>query len=93
MSKYDDSGILFKNDRKEKDTHPDYQGSATIDGIEYWMSSWVKKSDKGSFMTFSFKPKQQQQPIPQHQPMRQQQPRQQQPRQQQEEEFDDDTPF
>lgn len=82
MSKYDDSGILFKNDRKEKDTHPDYQGSATIDGIEYWMSSWIKKGDRGSFMTFSFKPKDEQK----HQPQRQQP-------QQQEEDLDDDIPF
>lgn len=58
MQQRDDSGILFKNDRKEKETHPDYKGSAMVDGVEYWMSSWIKKGQKGTFMTFSFQPKQ-----------------------------------
>jgi hypothetical protein len=26
------SGVLFKNDRKTADKHPDYKGRATIDG-------------------------------------------------------------
>lgn len=50
---YDNSGILFKNTRKEKDTHPDYNGSITINGTEHWLSAWIKKGDKGSFMTLS----------------------------------------
>jgi len=52
---YDNSGILFKNDRKEKDTHPDYTGRCTIGGVEYYQSAWIKKGAKGSFMTFSYK--------------------------------------
>jgi len=51
------TGILFKNDRKEKDTHPDYTGNCTIDGKDYWMSSWIKSGAKGRFMSFAFKPK------------------------------------
>ena len=31
----DNSGAIFVNDRKEKDTHPDRSGSALIDGREY----------------------------------------------------------
>lgn len=36
-------GALFENDRKEKDTHPDYRGSIeTEDGTQYWVSAWIK---------------------------------------------------
>ncbi len=56
-TKYDNSGALFKNDRKEKDSHADYQGSATINGVEFWISSWIKDGQKGKFMSLAFKPK------------------------------------
>jgi hypothetical protein len=39
-------GSLFKNDRKEQDTHADYNGSINIEGKEYWLNAWVKESKK-----------------------------------------------
>ena len=54
---YDNSnrGVLFKNDRKEKDTHPDYKGSYTDgNGAEFWLSAWLKKDKNGNtFMSLS----------------------------------------
>ncbi len=44
--KRDNSGILFKNDRKQQDNHADYQGTCMIGGIEYYMNAWLKDGAK-----------------------------------------------
>lgn len=63
MSEYqqkDNSGALFKNDKKETDSHPDYKGSAMIDGSDYWVSGWINTSNAGTkYMKFSYSPKEQ----------------------------------
>lgn len=59
----DNSGSLFRNDKKETDNHPDFNGSCVIGGREYWISAWTKVADSGrKYMSFSFKPKDAQQP-------------------------------
>ena len=50
-------GVLFRNDRKESDKHPDYNGSCQIEGMEYWLSAWIKEGKNGKFMSLSLKPK------------------------------------
>ena len=49
-SGYDNTnrGALFKNDRKEKETQPDYNGSLNVGGVDYWVSSWISKSKAGA---------------------------------------------
>ena len=63
MSEYqqkDNSGALFKNDKKESDSHPDYKGSAMINGSEFWVSGWINISSAGTkYMKFSYSPKEQ----------------------------------
>ena len=49
MSNYsnENSGALFKNDRKETDSHPDYKGSINVNGVEYWINAWLNESKSG----------------------------------------------
>lgn len=42
------TGLLKKNDRKEKDSHPDYRGMVNVDGVDYWLSAWIKVGKEGS---------------------------------------------
>jgi uncharacterized protein (DUF736 family) len=53
------TGSLFKNDRKETDSHPDYKGSALIDGLgECWLDAWINTAKDGSkYMSLKLKPK------------------------------------
>lgn len=67
MTEYDNTnrGALFKNDRKEKETQPDYKGSLNVGGTDYWLSAWLKESSGGKkYMSLSVKPKDEQQSAP-----------------------------
>jgi hypothetical protein len=88
MNQYDDTnrGALFKNDRKESDNHPDYKGKINIEGVDYWLSAWIKTDKNGAkYMSLS--------------PQRKDQGQQQKPQQQQQrtggqrDDFDQDVPF
>lgn len=58
----DNTGSLFKNDRKKQDTHADYRGSALLNGVEHWVDAWINTSNSGAkYMSLKFKPKEAQQ--------------------------------
>ncbi len=51
------SGSLFKNHKREKDTHPNLTGTITIDGKAFYLSGWTKESAKGKWISLQAKPK------------------------------------
>jgi hypothetical protein len=54
----DNSGSLFKNEKREKDTHAHARGSALIDGVEYWVDAWTNTAQNGSkYQSLKFKRK------------------------------------
>lgn len=62
MPQYDNrnTGVLFKNDKKTEDKHPDYKGSYTdASGKEHWVAAWIrtKKNSNEKFMSFKMDPK------------------------------------
>jgi len=81
---YDNSnrGAIFKNDDKKQDNHPDYKGSLNANGVDLWVSGWLKTSEKTGkkFMSLSVKPKDEKASKPAT-------------KQQKSVEFDDDVPF
>lgn len=68
------SGILARNERKEQTNHPDYTGTINVDGVEYWLSGWVKEGREGTkmegkkFFSLSVRPKEQAPAKPKPQP-------------------------
>ena len=60
MPTYDNElkGVLFKNEDKETETHPDYKGSATIKGVEYFLDAWINTAETGrKYMSLKLKAK------------------------------------
>lgn len=60
MAQYDNTnrGALFINDRKRAGSNqPDYKGSINIEGVEYWVSGWVKSTTRGEIVSMSVEKK------------------------------------
>jgi len=62
---YDNSnkGGIWKNDKRESDTHPHFKGNAEVGGVEYWVSGWLRNKDGNPLapaMKFSFTAKENQ---------------------------------
>ena len=62
MKQYDNSnrGSIWKNDKKEKETQPDYTGGIDVEGKQYFLNGWTRKpgaNPKAPAMSFSVMPK------------------------------------
>lgn len=49
------SGALFRNDKRETEKHPEYTGKITIEGVEYYLSAWVNESARTGQKYFAIK--------------------------------------
>ena len=73
----DGSFSLFKNERKEKETQPDYTGSGKdLNGNAIQVAAWLKEGKNGKYMSCKLS-----------------EPRQKQERTNEPPPFDDDLPF
>lgn len=56
QKQYDDTntGIIGKNDYKQKETHPDQRGRVNVAGLWYWVSGWDKNAGGRSFTSLAF---------------------------------------
>lgn len=49
------SGTLFKAEKGDNPSRPDYTGDAMVGGVAYRISAWLKDSQKGGkFLSLSF---------------------------------------
>lgn len=57
--KYDNSGVLFKNDKGNNPKRPDYRGSIAVVGVDYNISGWIRESKKSGdkFLSLKVEPK------------------------------------
>jgi len=55
--KNDNEGAIWGNQKKQKDTHPDFTGNAVVDGVEYRVAAWKRKPNanpKAPSLKFKF---------------------------------------
>lgn len=51
MSDYqnkENTGAIFKNEKKTSVKHPDYRGTVNVEGKEFEIALWLKESQKGT---------------------------------------------
>jgi uncharacterized protein (DUF736 family) len=54
----DGEGSLFKNDKKTQESHPDFNGSARLGGVDYVINGWKNTAKSGlSYLKLSMRPK------------------------------------
>ena len=52
------SGVLFRNEKKQTEKHPDFTGSINSEGREFFLSAWVNETKDGrKYFKLSLSPK------------------------------------
>ena len=47
----ENSGALFKNDKKGNERSPDYSGKINVNGKDLRLAAWIKEGKSGKFMS------------------------------------------
>lgn len=55
MEQKQDSGVLFRNKKKEMPNHPDYTGKLNASGTDYYVSAWINEPRGGGEKYLAFK--------------------------------------
>lgn len=50
-------GVLFVEESKKSDKHPDFKGSLNVDGKEYWVSGWKRMGNGKKLISIAIDPK------------------------------------
>lgn len=45
--------VIFKNNKKTAESHPEYTGTVNVEGKEYTISLWIKEGKSGKFFSGS----------------------------------------
>lgn len=53
MEQKNNTGAIFKNDKKTAENQPDYRGKMMVDGKEWEISLWVRESQASGLKYFS----------------------------------------
>lgn len=56
------TGMIYDNDRKKEENHPDVKGFINVEGREYWVSGWERVGKNGKwegkeFISLAIEPK------------------------------------
>ena len=52
------SGVLFREQEKKSEKHPDFKGNINVEGKDYWLTGWVNEAKDGrKYFKLSVQPK------------------------------------
>jgi hypothetical protein len=50
------SGALFRNQKKQQPQHADFSGTLDVNGVQYWIDAWTRESKCGTkFLSLGIK--------------------------------------
>jgi hypothetical protein len=50
------SGALFRNQKKQQPQHADFSGTLDVNGVQYWIDAWTRESKSGTkFLSLGIK--------------------------------------